>query len=82
MTHREYRLWCDWLSAEWDRPSRTDFYLMQIAAEIKSLIMTTAGKTGKISMKDFHLKFKNAASPQQEPVEHSKARWFGMVGMK
>lgn len=31
-THRQYQVWMRWLSDEWNRPSRTDHYLMQLAA--------------------------------------------------
>jgi len=31
MTNREYRTWQAWLSEEWNKPSRMEYYLMQIA---------------------------------------------------
>jgi hypothetical protein len=34
-TERELKLWLLWLREEWNRPDRTDHYLMQIAAEIR-----------------------------------------------
>lgn len=34
MTDRQFRAWCKWLDMQWDRPSRTDHYLMQIAAAL------------------------------------------------
>ena len=32
MTHRQFEAWQAWLGEEWGRPSRNDFYLMQVAA--------------------------------------------------
>lgn len=31
MTHRQFLVWRLWLREEWNRPNRTDHYIMQIA---------------------------------------------------
>lgn len=35
MTHRQFMAWQEWLEGEWNRPSRTDHYLMQIAFDVR-----------------------------------------------
>lgn len=37
-THREYLMWMAWRQLEWNRPSRTDHYLMQIALEVRRVL--------------------------------------------
>ena len=37
MSHREYLTWQAWLRKEWNRPSRTDYYLMQLSADVRNL---------------------------------------------
>ncbi len=34
MTHRQFLVWQAWLEEEWENPSRTDFYLMQLEATL------------------------------------------------
>jgi hypothetical protein len=34
LTYRQYKTWEAWLEAEWNRPSRTDHYLMQLNATL------------------------------------------------
>lgn len=34
MTHRQFEAWQWWLREEWNHPSRSDHYLMQIVAEL------------------------------------------------
>lgn len=37
LTHRQFFVWQQWLSDQFEKPSRTDFYLMQVAAEVRKL---------------------------------------------
>jgi len=34
-SYRDYLTWMAWLDEQWEMPSRTDHYLMQIAMEIR-----------------------------------------------
>ena len=36
LTHRQFLTYHEWLKDQWDRPSRTDYYLMQLTAIVKS----------------------------------------------
>ena len=74
-THRQYRLWMDYLDAEWDIHSRTDNYLMQIAMEVKRVL---SGKPSLIKLKDFVLSFVSD-KPKPEVTEEQKqqkVKWF------
>lgn len=85
-THRQHLTWVEWLEAQWNRPDRTDHYLMQVAAEV------TAGRVkrpGEIKMSRYVLKFKSRQEARAESeaerkarVDRSKAFWFGGVGLK
>jgi hypothetical protein len=35
VTHRQYAAWLRWLESEMDRPDRSDYYAMSIAAEVR-----------------------------------------------
>jgi hypothetical protein len=37
MTHRQYVTWMVWLNEEEDKPTRSDYYQMQTAAEVRRL---------------------------------------------
>lgn len=45
MTHRQYEAWQAWLRAEWNRPSRTDHYLMQLNRTLSLLPAWVWGKS-------------------------------------
>jgi len=34
MTHRQFEVWQEWLNQQWNKPSRTDHYLLRIASYI------------------------------------------------
>lgn len=80
VTHRQYLLWQIWLDLQWDRPTLSDYYLMQIAAEVKRVLSKSPNK---IKLKDFLLKFGNQREKVQETPEQaaakSKAAWVGWV---
>lgn len=80
-THREYLLWMAWLAKQHDTPDRSDYYLMQIAAEIRRVL---SKQPNKIKLEHFKLSTAGKPAPvqQRETVEQSKARWAGLVGYK
>lgn len=86
-THREYRTWSRWLELEWDKPSRSDWFLMQIAAEIRRVL---SKKPKLIQLKHFFLKFTTGKSDKpiepemtkEEATRIAKNKWFGLVGYK
>ncbi len=90
-THREYDALIAHLDSEWNKPSRSDYYQMQIALEIRRF-MTGFSKGGKNpEMGDFVLPFaaqERESEPEREITpeeiksrsEISKAVWFGRTG--
>ena len=77
-THREYLAWLAYLEDQWNEPTLTDFYLMEIAAEVRRVL---SKKPNDIRIGQFLLKFGKGSQAQQQPesVEAVKARWKGFV---
>lgn len=79
---REYKVWLTHFEEEWQRPSRTDWYLMQIAREVACVL---SKNPNKIETKTFKLKFED---PDKKPdpknrdkqIEQSKGIWRALVG--
>lgn len=90
-TYREYNVWMTYLDSEWNKPNRSDYYLMQIALEIRRF-MVGFSKGGKDpDMNDLVLPFtaqKNEHESEKEitpeeiknRAEISKATWFARTG--
>jgi hypothetical protein len=78
MTHRELLTWVAWLDADWERPSRTDHYLMAIAAEVRR---GHVKKPNSVKPEHFKLKFarRGAAPSARDRDASSRAGWFGMM---
>ena len=79
MTYRQYITWLLWEEEEWNQPSRSDHYLMQIACEVRRVL---SGKPNLIQPHIFRLKFRTDNVPSKAQVGSSKARWFRWVGLK
>lgn len=83
-THREYRTWQVWLDQQWNEPSRTDNYLMQIAQEIRRVLHK---HPERVKLDLFKILFewrKRSVQPKitkEEATKRSKARWLGFLGM-
>jgi len=56
MTHRQFRTWQAWLAMEWDRPSRTDWYIMANSCEVRRVL---SKKPNSIQPTQFKLPFVN-----------------------
>ncbi len=89
MTHRQFRVWKQWLSDEWNRPSRSDHYMMRAALETR---LGNAGKKARqVRMEHFTLKFERKRANEDErtaitqedeiarKTETSKAGWLSMM---
>lgn len=80
-THRQYRVWMYWLEQQWNRPNRTDNYLIQIAAEVRRLFRKNPRS---VKMEHMVLRF---SKPKQhrKPVDIkevsrvAKSRWLGWL---
>lgn len=89
MTHRQFLVWQVWLRMEWDRPSRSDAYAMQTAAEVRRVLHS---KPRTVQLKDFMLKLEKgqAAATGQPPsglskrelvTTFAKAKWGQILTM-
>lgn len=91
MTHREFKLWLRWLDDNYNKPSLSDYYMMQIAAEVRRVL---SKNPDKIKLKDFLLSFdtsdkkekgkKKVDKPSsiQAAANYAKAKWFAITGYK
>lgn len=98
--YSEFMLWrAKWEKDEEDeftRVDKIDFYLAQIAREVR-VVLYKSSDAKKLSLKDFILKFKlpSKAPPKPPPADKpperndiekktvlSKAFWFGLVGIR
>lgn len=70
-THREFLAWMAWLAKGWEEPSRTEFYLIELLAEIRRSWVKNAKQ---VKAKEFQLKFARKASDKSEAEsdEHIK----------
>jgi hypothetical protein len=81
MTHRQYQVWQEWLDEEINHPSRSDYYMMQVAH---------AAYGGRVDFKKLLLKFQQPKSLTKEEREKheatkalmSKSAWFAVLGLK
>lgn len=84
-THREFLTWCAWFDKEWNQPSRSDWYLMQIAKEVfcvlrKDRKSITADKF-KIEFKQVKPKSDSSLSKEVK-TNWAKSAWMALVGYK
>ena len=90
-THREYNALIAHLDSEWNKPSRSDYYLMQIALEIRRFMMgfSKEGKAPEMgdlilsfSSQRFESELEKEVTPEEIKVkaEISKAVWFARTG--
>lgn len=81
MTHRQFSAWQRWLRDRWEVPSRSDYYLMQIAFEARNILRSLAGSGRSLSLEDFKLKFGTAPAVRQQSPEELKAMILGGLGI-
>jgi len=85
VTHREYRLWMVWLEQDQDRTTPDQYYLMQIAQEVRRVL---SRNKKSIKLRDFRIRFtRKKTKPKtqrdkDEATKLSRARWFSFLGMK
>ena len=82
MTHRQFVAWQRWLRDRWEVPSRSDYYLMQIAFEARNILRSLGGGGRSLSMEDFRLQFHtgNRTQKHNSPAE-MKALILGSLGI-
>lgn len=82
-SHREFLLRKEWVDSQWDRPDRTDYYLMQIAAQVYHVL-----RKGAIDLNKFKIRFKSGAVKHSITHENasqraarSKTFWAPLIAM-
>ena len=86
--HREYVSWQLYLQEDWNKPSRSDNYLMLIAYAVANVLKK---KPKPFSSKRFRLKFTfggtkpNKAEKTEDEkkayLKRSRGSWFGALGI-
>ena len=84
-TWTEYLVWQTYLNQEFEKPSLTDHYLMQIACVLVNIFSGKGSK--RLKMDDFKLKFRKPKKATgklslEQRVAQSKAAWFAVTGYK
>ena len=76
MSHRDVNMHIAWLNEQYHIPSRTDYYLMQIAQEVRRVL---SKRKRSVKLKHFLLKFVGSKSREKKEfwnrVAQSKAYW-------
>lgn len=78
MTYREYKLRRKWIEKQDVEPSKTDWYLMQLAALLE---WEASGSKKPRALDRFKLKWTQAKT-QQELAENSQRVWLSALGVK
>ena len=61
MSHREFLIHADWLLREWNKPSRSDYYLMKIMQVVIEILSKRGAKIPEYE--ELRVKFGEAVSP-------------------
>ena len=81
ISHREYLTRLAWLDEQWDKPDRTDHYLMQLCMVVRQIL----SKNPKaIKLEHHELKFTRKVRKvltKEQQAAASTSFWFGLVGM-
>jgi len=65
LTHRQAIVWQAYLEDQWERPSRSDFYLMQIACEAA---YSNRKRPSKVKLDAFRIEFRGGKKKLDLPV--------------
>lgn len=68
-THRQFRAWQVWLMMDLDRPSRADWYSMEVRAEVRR---GWVKDPGKVDANDFKLRFKDPRQAEAKSSEEER----------
>lgn len=81
-TNRQHLVWLEWFKLQWNNPSKTDHYLMQITAEVARQ-WAKHPQNCKISnyIIPFGERRQPTATERKEEIASAKSRWLGFVGL-
>lgn len=83
-TSTEFIQWKEYLRQAVDDFDKQDYYLAQIAKEIRATRMKS-GAASKLKLKDFLLKFTSSKKKKKEEKStssSSRSHWLGLLGIK
>jgi hypothetical protein len=84
-THRDYLLWLWFLDEEWNKPNKTDHYLMQIADNVENLfkkVKRSDPNSQKLSFtKTEPLPELTEEEAKKRYMERAKAAWKSRLGV-
>lgn len=97
VTHRQFAAWMLWLEQQWDHPTKLEWHILQLTAEVVRGRMDPKHHD-KVKTSDFKIPFKPPPKPpdptrpisppemtaRQRKVQTqiAKASWLGVVGGK
>lgn len=81
VSHREFLGWVAWMNNQWNSPSRSDWYLMELMAVVRRLMHDNPAS---VQPRQFRLRFddESAESKPGHSVEQSKSTWMTATGYK
>lgn len=77
--YSEFLEWKIFLDKEEERQTKLDYYLAQIAAEVRR---GWVKNPKSVKVKDMLLNVQNASGPAEKRIARSKAVWLGAVNLK
>lgn len=76
-TYREYQMWMAYFEEEWKEPTLSDYYLMQIAQEVRRVL---SKNPNNVKLEDFQIKFQDKESePKKYDPDLSRAVWTSIA---
>lgn len=86
MTHWQYLIWQAWLRAEWNRPSKDNWYAMGVMCQVARVLSTTPNSIQPAQFKlPFRFPDEEPEGPKETAAEFSKRRRerdAGMIGSR
>ncbi len=82
LSHREYLTWLSWLQLQDNEPTVDQYYLMQIAQEVRR---GYAKKPKTVKLEHMKLKFKSSVGTITDPkaaAATAKTRWLTAIGVR
>ncbi len=73
-THREYLLWVAYFEDQWNCPTKTDWYLAQIAREVACVLEGSDGRKQK-TVKSYLMNFRFSKSNDQKDSLDPSSNW-------
>lgn len=77
-THRQFLLWQMWRVRQWNEPSLTDHYIMQLTLAVRQIL---AKNPRRIRLEHQRLRFRAGGAPRlsrEEATRRSKGMWLGL----